>query len=316
MKARPRRRSVCADRFKETRIAAGFDRHQAAEYLGVSFRTIGHWETGKTRPSYAAFRLLRVLRNGQLGDLDPAWSGFVLRRGSIATPEDHTFTPGDMSWQTLLCRQAEGFRELMRQRRVAEQPASVHVGAEPGFAVNSGCAYNLTTPRRQEPDLFTSRGVQQPAQSGEGPSSNTGQKFAQIEEQGSDGRPQRSNPGGAEAGGDGIRPPTRNQPQRAGSGGTPGVSGRSQAASSTRARSDARAKSHAQDDDRGSAAGGAGAAARSPRQGTRRGRGPAADPQPTSARQARRRQRAVSMRQRPKDEEVSSGDVRPVGGES
>lgn len=111
-----RRETVSPTRFFETRKAAGFTRIQAAEFLGVSLRTVGHWETGRARPSYAAFKLLRVLRNGQL--IDPAWHQFRLIRGRLVTPEGHSFHPADMSWQSLLCRQAEAFRDLIRTRRL------------------------------------------------------------------------------------------------------------------------------------------------------------------------------------------------------
>src|SRR5690606_8203457 len=101
---------VSADQVQETRRAARLSREHVADVLGVSLRTVGNWETGKARPAYAAFRLLRILRNGEL--VDPAWSEYRLIRGKLVTPENHTFEPGELCWLSLLVRRARAFSEL------------------------------------------------------------------------------------------------------------------------------------------------------------------------------------------------------------
>lgn len=106
--------SISAEQFRDARIFSGLDREDAADLLGVSLRTIGHWETGRSRPSYAAFKLLRVYRHGDL--IDPAWSGYRLVRGRLVTPEGHAFVPGDMAWLGLLVRRAAAFSDLLQQR--------------------------------------------------------------------------------------------------------------------------------------------------------------------------------------------------------
>lgn len=105
---------ISAEQFRDARVFSGLDREQAAGLVGVSLRTVGHWETGRTRPSFAAFKLLRVYRHGDL--IDPAWSGYCLRRGRLVTPEGHAFEPGDMAWLSLLVRRAAAFSELRRGR--------------------------------------------------------------------------------------------------------------------------------------------------------------------------------------------------------
>jgi DNA-binding transcriptional regulator YiaG len=117
---------VSADQFRETRRACGFSREDAAAFLGVSLRTVGHWETGKTRPLYAAFRLLRVMRNGDL--VDPAWSEFKLIRGNLVTPENHSFAPHELVWLSLLVRRARAFSEL-RARLESQGMARAGTGA-------------------------------------------------------------------------------------------------------------------------------------------------------------------------------------------
>jgi DNA-binding transcriptional regulator YiaG len=131
----PRYVRVTAEQFRDARVFAGLDRDQAAELLHVSVRTVGHWETGKARPSYAAFRLLRVYRHGDL--IDPAWSGYKLSRGRLVTPEGHAFVPGDMAWLSLLVRRAAAFSDL-RQARDRATPAE-------GRAVTEGANGALAT---------------------------------------------------------------------------------------------------------------------------------------------------------------------------
>lgn len=110
----PRRNLIDPDQFADARRFAGLSREDAAELLGVSLRTVGHWETGKVRVSYAAFKLLRVYRHGDL--IDPRWSAFKLRKGRLVTPEGHSFEPGDVSWLALLVRRAKLVTEVVAQR--------------------------------------------------------------------------------------------------------------------------------------------------------------------------------------------------------
>lgn len=113
--------TVTAQQFRDARVYAGLSRQEAAKLLGVSLRTVGHWETGKARPTYAAFKLLRVLRHGDL--VDPRWSGYSLIRGKLVTPENHCFAPSDMAWLSLTVRRSHAFGELMRDS------ARTHAGA-------------------------------------------------------------------------------------------------------------------------------------------------------------------------------------------
>ncbi|GAB3333376.1 VC1465 family Xer recombination activation factor [Lysobacter aestuarii] len=110
----PRRNQITAEQFRDARVFGGLTRQDAADLLGVSLRTIGHWETGKSRPSYAAFKLLRVLRHGEF--VDPAWQSYRVVRGKLVTPESHELVPADMGWLSLLFRRADAFSDLLRQR--------------------------------------------------------------------------------------------------------------------------------------------------------------------------------------------------------
>ena len=175
-KRRPKRfprHHLTAEQFRDARVFSGLSRGDAAELVGVSLRTIGHWETGWARPSYAALKLLRVYRHGEL--VHPSWASFrINRRGCLVTPENHEIPPGDLRWLSLLVRRAAAFSGLLAERR--------------SFAVGSSCAASISMPcgHRSGAEvispggLFTAPSVQQVhvlRPSGPlGPNSNTGQK--------------------------------------------------------------------------------------------------------------------------------------------
>lgn len=129
----PRYQPITAVQFRDARKAAGLTRHDAAGLLRVSIRTVGNWETGKSRVPWAMFRLLRVYRHGDL--IDPAWSGYRIIRGRLVTPENHTFAPSDLSWLSLLVRRAHALSDLLR--RGAGAPTSP---APAGFVAASARA--------------------------------------------------------------------------------------------------------------------------------------------------------------------------------
>jgi DNA-binding transcriptional regulator YiaG len=105
---------ISAQQFRDARVFGGLTREQAADLLGVCVRTIGHWETGRARPSYAAFKLLRVYRHGEFPD--PAWSDYRIVRGQLVTPENRTFKPADLAWLSLLVARARLFSERFSGR--------------------------------------------------------------------------------------------------------------------------------------------------------------------------------------------------------
>ncbi len=111
----PHRSIISNTQFRDARIFGGMTREQAAAFLRVSVRTIGHWETGRARPSYAAFKLLRVYRHGDL--IHPEWGGCSINhRGALVTPEGHELKPSDLAWLSLLFRRAEMMGPLLRER--------------------------------------------------------------------------------------------------------------------------------------------------------------------------------------------------------
>lgn len=143
---RPRVQHITAEQFRDARVFAGFTRPQAAEFLGVSLRSVGHWETGKARCPYAAFKLLRIYRHGDL--IDPRWSGFRLSRGGhLVTPEGHELAPSDMTWLSLTVRRGYAMSELLaerdgRRRRPSEGTRPQGVPSTEATAVHPGSRHH------------------------------------------------------------------------------------------------------------------------------------------------------------------------------
>lgn len=110
-----RGRNLTPERFWRARHVARLTQPQAAELLGVSLRTVRNWESGRTRIPYAAYKLMRVLRGGEIpGD---AWAGYRVHGDTLWTPEGRPIRAWESRWWGLLVAQARQFRRLYAQRR-------------------------------------------------------------------------------------------------------------------------------------------------------------------------------------------------------
>ena len=111
--ARPARRlwHVSSEGFGELRRSCLLSRNAAAEFLGVSLRTVAYWEAGRCRVPWSVIRLLRIVRLGDLGALSRDWSGWSLHAGALRSPEGRAFTPHESAWWALLVAQARAFRD-------------------------------------------------------------------------------------------------------------------------------------------------------------------------------------------------------------
>lgn len=208
----PRRHRIAAEQFRDARAFAGFTREQAAEFLNVSLRTIGHWETGKARPSYAAFKLLRVYRHGDL--IDPTWSDYRLIRGKLVTPEGHMFAPHEMSWLSLLVRRSHAMSTLLAQRdgrQGAGQPDARRASAAPALAPGF-CSLGLSNTGT------TRTGLQETAEnkgfSASCVAAKMGPQWGHEQPQARYQEVQSETPGGSDGSGPGTGGRDGNQPQR------------------------------------------------------------------------------------------------------
>lgn len=121
-KKQPRRHPhfVWADpeRFHLERMAAGLTQKQAAEYLGVSVRSVRNWETGANRIPYPAFKLVRM-RAKAIVHVE-GWEGWRFARdGALVTPDGRSFQPWELQNLTLVVGLA---RRYMEARKPAALP--------------------------------------------------------------------------------------------------------------------------------------------------------------------------------------------------
>ena|ERR1043165_4754807 len=63
-----------------------------ATTCGVSLKTAARWKSGTTCPGLCELAMLER----DLGVWDPAWRGWVLRRGKLISPEGLESTPGEV----------------------------------------------------------------------------------------------------------------------------------------------------------------------------------------------------------------------------
>lgn len=122
-KKHPRRHPhfVWADpeQFRTERLTAGLTQKTAAEYLGVSLRSIRNWEHGSNRIPYPAFKLVRM-RAKALVHVE-GWEGWRFARdGALVTPDGRTFHPWELQNLQLVVGLA---RRYMETRKPAPAPA-------------------------------------------------------------------------------------------------------------------------------------------------------------------------------------------------
>ena len=132
-KKHPRRHPhfVWADpeRFHVERLTAGLTQKQAAEYLGVSVRSVRNWERGCNRIPYPAFKLVRM-RARTIVHAE-GWEGWRFARdGALVTPDGRTFQPWELQNLELVVSLA---RRYIEARKPAALPATA--GKAPALRV-------------------------------------------------------------------------------------------------------------------------------------------------------------------------------------
>lgn len=106
------------ERFYIERMSAGLTQVQAAEYLGVSIRTMRNWETGFSRIPVPAFKLIRMRARAIVHV--PGWEGWRFARdGALLTPDGRSFQPWELHNLQLVVSLA---RRYMESRKLAPLP--------------------------------------------------------------------------------------------------------------------------------------------------------------------------------------------------
>ena len=129
-------------RFKGLFTSLGLTAADAAQILHVTPRTIHNWTSGVVPVPPMAVRLLRLHLRYELPG--HAWSGWTLSAGRLYMPEGFALNPQEVSWWSLLVRQARCFRAMYDQNaKLRTSPAQEHAtrgaGAELAQSVAPLC---------------------------------------------------------------------------------------------------------------------------------------------------------------------------------
>lgn len=92
---------------------------ELARICHVSLKTASRWKAGSTCPPTSALLLLA----GDLGCFDPDWSGWVIRRGVLISPEGWEIKVNEVLSVPLLRAQLVAYQSEDRKlQSIAEQP--------------------------------------------------------------------------------------------------------------------------------------------------------------------------------------------------
>lgn len=93
---RRRRWFISPEGFRELRHSCFLSQSKCADFLGVSLRTVRHWDAGRNRVPWSVVRILRLRRLGDLGALDDAWDGWTINRNGLFSPDGRKFEAAAM----------------------------------------------------------------------------------------------------------------------------------------------------------------------------------------------------------------------------
>lgn len=110
---------VDPEAFQTLRLSVPFTRQLAADYLGVSIRTIRNWETGASRIPYPAFKLLRMRCNGVVHSR--GWDGWSFRAdGALCSPIGRCFHPYELTNIQNVFSMSRMFHQLYQEKTLSE----------------------------------------------------------------------------------------------------------------------------------------------------------------------------------------------------
>ena len=118
-----RRRWIDPQDFADLRKQAGLTRHEAAEELNVTPRTIQNWETGGARIPWMAYRMLRILRGQALPGV--FWEGWTVSGRELVSPTGRTFDAVWLLYMEQIFAQAKFWRQMYSNSGRAKTASTV-----------------------------------------------------------------------------------------------------------------------------------------------------------------------------------------------
>jgi ribosomal protein L24E len=98
-------------------VLYGRSTREIAEWAKVTDRTARRWKRGE-EPPHAALQLIELKSTGNLGIVDPAWDGWLLKGKSLVAPHGEIFSRGDVLSLRFLAQQVA---HLMSEARLPRQ---------------------------------------------------------------------------------------------------------------------------------------------------------------------------------------------------
>jgi Phage protein len=92
----------------------GIPAAEISRICGVDVATARRWKRGATCPPATALMILAA----DLSCFDPAWEGWVIRRGMLISPEGWTAAPGEIRSLPLLRMQLQNYQ---LEQRIAKR---------------------------------------------------------------------------------------------------------------------------------------------------------------------------------------------------
>jgi hypothetical protein len=95
----------------------GISAETIADWCKVHVTTARRWKRGE-EPPFAALQLIELLSTGNLGIINPAWDGWILKGNSLVAPHGEIFSRGDILSLTFVRQQVA---HLMSESRLPRQ---------------------------------------------------------------------------------------------------------------------------------------------------------------------------------------------------
>lgn len=117
-------RPIDRERFREMRLIQGLSIEGAAKLLGVTPRTVMHWESGASRIPYAPFKLLRILGWHELPSAP--WEGWRVIGDTLYSPANRGFKPWELLYLSNYLTMARYWQaDYARRRQQRQLQASI-----------------------------------------------------------------------------------------------------------------------------------------------------------------------------------------------
>lgn len=120
-----------------------FSAKEIATLCEVDVSTARRWLRGAICPPKTA----QMILSGDLGIFDPAWAGWIVRRGKLVSPENWISTPGEVRATQMVEAQLQALRHEVKRLRYALEDAQFQEQPLPADVDMASVKWNIKLPR-------------------------------------------------------------------------------------------------------------------------------------------------------------------------